>query len=214
MKSILHIVLISLITLSLSCSTPTIYFSNQGFSKMPDYKRKSVLIEFCERFSLPSEKYYTTPRYRRMIENLQLIALRDGNALVRSHAIDTLALVAGKRAEATYIRGLKDKEFIVRYQSIKALQVYGTAKSLPELMKSLRSDPDPHCRREAAKAIAKIDDQSIIKDLINILLREEREGVQYSIHTALVKLTREPREFNIDLWEEWLNKRPTSSKSE
>ena len=83
-----------------------------------------------------------------------------------------------------HLAELEDDDFKVRDAARLQLATMGR-EAVPDLVHQLKTDKEP-CRREAAKILGEIHDESAAHDLVEALL-DESIGVEWAASEALIK---------------------------
>ena len=95
-------------------------------------------------------------------------ALRDPDALVRSHAVDALRAFSAPASLPALLPMLQDPEEEVRFAAAVAAGDLGTPQSLPVLLEALRRG-SPHRRRQAAASLGTLGDAASVPALMDAL---------------------------------------------
>ncbi|MCY4557204.1 MAG: HEAT repeat domain-containing protein [Chloroflexi bacterium] len=95
-------------------------------------------------------------------------ALRDPDALVRSHAADALRAFSAPASLPSLLPMLQDPEEEVRFAAAVAAGDLGAPQSLPVLLEALRRGP-PHRRRQAAASLGTLGAAASVPALMDAL---------------------------------------------
>ena len=107
------------------------------------------------------------PLDRLAVESLTA-ALRDPDALVRSHAVDALRAFSAPASLPALLPMLQDPDEEVRFAAALAADDLGAPQSLPVLLEALRRGP-PHLRLQAAASLRVLGDAAAVPALMDAL---------------------------------------------
>ena len=130
--------------------------------------------------------------------------LHDSSAMVRSVAVGRLESLLDRTSAYRIAPLLKDRSWLVRLtaiQALRTLEAKGAEKALAEI---LRSDPNVHCRREAAMTIGALRSRLGVEACIAAL--EEREtdpNVQHAAWEALMAISGKDLPRRARDWQVW-----------
>ena len=120
----------------------------------------------------PSAGSGTAAVNRLAVESLTA-ALRDPDALVRSHAVDALRAFSAPASLPALLPMLQDPEEEVRFATALAAGDLGAPQSLPVLLEALRRG-SPHRRRQAAASLRVLGDVAFVPALMDALADPSR----------------------------------------
>jgi HEAT repeat protein len=117
--------------------------------------------------------------------------ITDAHPEVRSMATETLAVWGNKLDWPHLIRASNDRAWIVRH-SVLNIHSKGKKTKLPILLR-LMADKHPVVRRDAALALAELNEASIIPQIEHALSQEKNHGAHLAMLFALYRLGQKHR---------------------
>ncbi|RME84100.1 MAG: HEAT repeat domain-containing protein [Planctomycetota bacterium] len=195
---------------------PEEWVISQNFSKWKEQNRLETLQELGIELALnPSYLAEKKNQISYLLEQrLKSLLAEDPSPMVRVFALESLSLMVGVQGQNTYIQALQDSAFIVRYTALKKLYQFGDFRATSALLKVLKHDLSPQCRREAARILAKIGSPAVIKELIQIWSQEENLSVQYHLYQSLQKISGVHLPFYEEEWKWWWEQKKKKTQSQ
>ena len=117
-----------------------------------------------------------------------MVAAGDKDPKVRAAALTAASAIDGSGAEVELIRGLGDKEVVVRRAASAGLARGCTAAAIEPLSKMVQEDKDTDVRRNAVKALGMLADRRGLAALVHALQKDPDADARFAAVTAMYKV--------------------------
>jgi len=141
----------------------------------------------------------------RLVKVLGAVLENDEDTLTRCYAATAIAKI-GVTSGVKYLRSaLKDRQYMVRWDAVKALARMKAVEARGDLTRVARNDPSVDVRVAAVQALGELKCRESIPDLIGFLSDDE-ESVVLAAQRSLVKATGRDFGLNQEAWRNWWEK--------
>ena len=170
-------------------------------SASPDVRRERVP-------ELGRRKPWPDSARKQVLDALTAVGQSDPDPLVRSAALASLRKQDGSAAEELALQLALDPDPLVRRDALKILSSSSSPRARAALLYAIRNDSSSDVRRQAARGLARFNDDEVLSLLIELLVDSD-PGVVVASYRSLQTLSGLNLGARPAPWREWLAARPS-----